>query len=81
MLEASMNRIIHALVRRGDRAWIAECQEIAVVTQGESLDETVTNLQEAVALHLDGEDLQALNLAPDPMLSLTVEVEPGRNAA
>jgi predicted RNase H-like HicB family nuclease len=52
-----MTRVIHALVRRGERAWVAECQEIAVVTQGTSLDETITNLQEAVALHLEGEDL------------------------
>lgn len=50
---------------------MAECVKIAVVTQGETLDETVANLREAVALHLDGEDLAELGLAAEPALSLT----------
>ena len=76
-----MTRVIHALVRRGESAWVAECHEVAVVTQGASLDETIANLQEAVALHLEGEDLAELGLAPEPVLSVTVEVEPAFHAA
>ncbi len=66
-----MNRVVHAYVRRGEEAWVAECQEIFVVTQGSTLDETIANLREAVALHLDGEDPAEFGLAPDPVLSLT----------
>ena len=51
-----MSRVIHAHARKGDDAWVAECQEIAVVTQGRTLDEAVSNLSEAVALHLEDED-------------------------
>jgi predicted RNase H-like HicB family nuclease len=76
-----MTRVIHALVRRGETAWFAECQEVAVVTQGSTLDETFANLQEAVALHLEGEDLAELELAPQPILSVTVELEPAFRAA
>jgi predicted RNase H-like HicB family nuclease len=76
-----MTRVIHALVCRGESAWVAECHEIAVVTQGGTLDETIANLQEAVGLHLDGEDLAELGLGPEPVLSVTVEVEPAFHAA
>jgi predicted RNase H-like HicB family nuclease len=77
-----MNRIIHAHIRRGERLFVAECHEIAVVTQGETLDEAVENLREATALHLDGEDLAALGLEPDPLLSVTIDFPVNaRNAA
>ena len=76
-----MNRVIHALVRRGEHAWVAECQEVAVVTQGVTLDETVTNLSEAVALHLEGEDPASFGLAPDAVLSVTMELQPASHAA
>jgi len=69
-------KTIHAFVRRGERRYVAECVEIAVVTQGETLDETAANLREAVSLHLEGEDLAALGLAADPVLSVTFELEP-----
>jgi predicted RNase H-like HicB family nuclease len=76
-----VNRVIHAHAQKGESAWVAECQEIAVVTQGATLDEAVSNLSEAVALHLEDEDLAAFGLASDPVLSVTVEIEPASHAA
>ncbi len=72
----SLQRTIKVVIRKGETHYVAECVEIAVVTQGKTLDETVENLREAVALHLEGEDLGALGLAPDPTLILTLEVDP-----
>ncbi|MBI5383764.1 MAG: type II toxin-antitoxin system HicB family antitoxin [Verrucomicrobia bacterium] len=73
----SLQRTIKAVVRRGEASgYVAECLEIAVVTQGATLDEVMRNLQEAVALHLDGEDLAAMGLAPQPALVVTMELEP-----
>ena len=46
------------------------------MTQGKTLDETMANLQEAVALHLEGEDLADFDLAPNPSLLVTLETEP-----
>ena len=66
---------IKAVIRKGENNFVAECLEIAVVTQGSTLDETVANLQEAVGLHLEGEDLADFGLAPDPRILLTFEVE------
>jgi predicted RNase H-like HicB family nuclease len=67
---------IKAIIRKGERFYVAECVEIAVVTQGKTLDETLANLQEAVALHLEGEDPAAFGLSPHPTILLTMELEP-----
>jgi predicted RNase H-like HicB family nuclease len=73
----SLQHTIKAVIRRGEESgYVAECMEIAVVTQGATLDEVTRNLQEAVALHLEGEDLTAFGLANRPTLVVTMEVEP-----
>lgn len=71
-----MRHSIKAYVHKGENYYVAECLEIAVVTQGKTLDETINNLKEAVALHLEGEDLSQFDLAPNPSLLVTIEVEP-----
>ena len=64
---------VHAVVVR-DGAWfVAECLEIAVVTQGRTLDEVADGLREAVALHLEGENTAALGLTGSPRLVLQYE--------
>ena len=49
-------------------------------TQGATLDETIDNLKEAVALHLEGEDPADYGLAPNPSLLVTLEVDPAVHA-
>jgi predicted RNase H-like HicB family nuclease len=71
-----MRHAITARVYEGDQLYVAECLDLPVVTQGATLDETVANLREAVALHLEGEDLAALGLAPHPSLLVILEAEP-----
>ena len=71
-----MAHSIKAFVHKGESYYVAECMEIAVVTQGKTLDETMTNLQEAVALHLEGENLADFDLASNPSLLVTFELEP-----
>lgn len=53
---------IHALITKEGDTYVIDCHEVAVVTQGRTLDETLANLLEALALHLEGEDLSALGL-------------------
>ena len=68
---------IQAVIYPGDvRGYVAECLDLAVVTQGSSLDETVQNLREAILLHLEGEDLAEMGLAPNPPVLVTLEMEP-----
>ena len=71
----ALQRTVKAVVRAGEEfGWVAECVELPVVTQGATLDEVAANLREAVALHLEDEDLAALGLAPDPCLVVTLEL-------
>ena len=65
---------IHAVARRSGNWYVGECLEVAVVTQGHTLDELVANLRDAVDLHLDGEDAAALGLVPAPRLAVTYEL-------
>ncbi len=70
-----LQRTIKAVVRPGEQSgYVAECLEIPVVTQGATLDEIARNLREAVDLHLSGEDLESLGLAPDPTILVTLEL-------
>ncbi len=72
-----LQQTIKAVIRPGEESgYVAECLEIAIVAQGRTLDETVKHLQEATALHLDGENLAALGLREKPTLVLTMELDP-----
>lgn len=72
-----LQQTVHGILRRGERSgYVAECVEIAVVTQGKTIDDTLKNLQKAVALHLDGEDLRQFGLRARPTLSVTMELDP-----
>lgn len=73
----ALQRTIKAVIRSGEESgFVAECVEIPVVTQGATLDEVTANLREAVALHLEGENLASLGLAPDPTILVTLELTP-----
>ncbi|HVQ74094.1 MAG TPA: type II toxin-antitoxin system HicB family antitoxin [Candidatus Binatia bacterium] len=72
-----LQHTIKAVIRPGEQSgYVAECLEIPVVTQGRTLDDVTRNLQEAVALHLDGEDLAALGLVASPTVVVTMELQP-----
>lgn len=67
---------INAHIHKGEESgFVAECVELPVVTQGQSLDEVVENLREAISLHLEGEDLSALGFAPHPPLVVNYEMD------
>ena len=63
-----LNPKITAKIRTGnERGYVAECEEIAVVTQGNTLDEVVYNLKEAVLLHLEDEYQKTFGLVVKPI--------------
>ena len=69
-----MQQTIEAFIHKGETLYVAECLEVSVVTQGKTLDETIANLQEAVQLHLEGEDPADFGLVPNPTLLVTIEL-------
>jgi predicted RNase H-like HicB family nuclease len=78
----ALQHTIKAVIRQGEEfGYVAECLEIPVVTQGETLDQVTHNLQEAVALHLEGENLRELGFIEAPQILITFELEPLRATA
>jgi predicted RNase H-like HicB family nuclease len=72
-----LQRTIKAVIRPGEQSgYVAECVEVPVVTQGATLYEVTRKLQEAIGLHLEGEDLNTLGLALHPTVIVTMELTP-----
>jgi predicted RNA binding protein YcfA (HicA-like mRNA interferase family)/predicted RNase H-like HicB family nuclease len=69
-----MKNIIQVHIYKGDTHYIAEGVDLPIVTQAKTLDELATNIQEAIALHLEGEDLSELNFSPNPSVLMNVEL-------
>ncbi len=69
----SLRDVIHVVVRRSSGFYVGETMEVAVVSQGRSLDELLANLKEAITLHLSGENPAALGLVRHPRLAVTYE--------
>ena len=72
---------VHAVIVRDGEWYVADCAEIAVVTQGHTLDETIHNLREAITLHLEGEEAGSLGIVASPRLVVTLELRTGDAAA
>lgn len=69
----AQRRAIQAVVYLAEgRKYVAECKDLAVVAQGNTLDETVQNLREAVQLHLQAEGALEMGLSPDIPLLITM---------
>lgn len=71
-----MKKIIQVHIYKGDKYFIAECVDLPVVTQGETLDKLAENLKEAIALQLEDENPADFNLVEKPSVLASFEVEP-----
>lgn len=69
-----MKKIIHFKLFKGEKFYVAECIDLPIVTQGMTLDETMDNIMEALQLHLEGEDLNELNILPNPAISVNFDL-------
>ena len=65
-----MKKIIHFIVSKGDEQYVAECMELPIVTQGYTIDETVGNIKESLALHLEDENLNDLQISDSPAVAV-----------
>lgn len=64
---------IHASITESGGWYVAECVEVAAVTQGRSLDEVLGNLRSALALHLEDDERAGAIPAPPPRLIVSYE--------
>ncbi len=66
---------IKATIRVGEESgFVAECVELPIVTQGQTLDEVTQNLREAISLHLKEEDLASLAFVPNQPIEISLEM-------
>jgi predicted RNase H-like HicB family nuclease len=70
-----MRRTIQVRIFRGETKYVAECLDLPVVTEADTLDQLAANIREAIGLHLEGENLADLGLAPDPTILATMELD------
>jgi len=70
-----MQRIIQFKITKGEKFYIGEGVDLPIVTQGRTLDEVKKNLEEALQLHLEGENLAELNLDQRPSALVNFELE------
>ncbi len=70
-----LQRNIHAVVRKYDGYYVATCLEVSAVTDGRTLDETVSNLEEAICHLLDGENPAEFGLVPNPGITFIYQLE------
>lgn len=72
-----LQQTIKSFIRPVEQSgYVAECLEISVVTQGETLDEVVQNLRDAVSLHLEDENPAEFGLIENPSILVTFELQP-----
>jgi predicted RNase H-like HicB family nuclease len=69
-----MKNIMQFQISESDGGYVAEGLGVPIVTQGETLDELTANIQEAVGLYIEGEDLAELGFAPAPSVLVNFEL-------
>gem|GEM_PF-531031 len=69
-----MPNVIKAQIHQGEQSgFVAECVELPVITQGQTLNEAMANLNGAINLHLQDQDLAALGLTSDVPIVINYE--------
>lgn len=69
-----LSSTVRASLRKGGKFYVARCLNLPVVAQGATVDEAMANLEEAVALHLEGQDLEMLGIAQDHTIQVNMEL-------
>ena len=70
-----MRYTIKAQIYVGEESgFVAECLDLPIVTQGQTLDEVIHNLRDALELHLEDEDLPSLGFSQHPPIVVNFEM-------
>jgi predicted RNase H-like HicB family nuclease len=69
-----MSQIIQFQITKGEEYYVAQGIGFPIVTQGKTLDELTDNIREAVAVHLEGENLSEIGLGSYPSVLINYEL-------
>lgn len=73
-----MKRNIRVLIYPdADGGYCVQCDDLSAYTQGETIEEAISNMREVVALAMEDEDLTTLGFERDPSLLVEIEMGPG----
>jgi predicted RNase H-like HicB family nuclease len=69
-----MKTIAQFKVYKEDNSYIAEGIDLSIVTQADNLDQLVKNIEEAVALHFEGENVADFDYSQKPSILVNYEL-------
>jgi len=69
-----MTRQFSSVINKENGIYVALCSELDIASQGESVEEALYNLKEAIALYLEDEDAEYESPDFKPMVTL-IEVD------
>ncbi|MSR67367.1 DUF1902 domain-containing protein [Candidatus Peribacteria bacterium] len=70
-----MKSIIQFRVSKGEKKYIAECMDLPIVTEADTLDQLSQKIQEALTLHMEDEDFSnEFTSSPSVLVSFELPV-------
>lgn len=76
-----MNMRFTAAITHEGRWYVAQCLEVEVASQGETIETALANLREALELHFEDEPQVALPKEPPIIASVDVALDTSHSAA
>lgn len=70
MTEPTLTVYIH----KGEKKYVAECLEIDAVSQGDTVDEAMKNIKEAIELYFEEEKVEEIDLPKEPSIVFSLGV-------
>lgn len=69
-----MKTIAQFKVYKENNSYVAEGVDLSIVTQAEDLDQLVKNIEEAVTLHFEGENISDFDYSQKPSILVNYEL-------
>lgn len=69
-----MKKIINISIFKGEKYYVAECNDLSIVTQGLTIDETIENVKEALSLHFEDATPADFGLADSPAVLVNYDL-------
>lgn len=70
----NMKTIAQFKIYKEEDSYIAEGVDLSIVTQADDLDQLVKNIEEAVALHFEGENIADFDYSQKPSILVNYEL-------
>lgn len=71
-----MRQVVYVYVQRADAGFLAECYDLPLSTQSESLDQAIEEMQTAIDDYLASNDPLQSGISPKPEVIVTFQLGP-----